>query len=100
MTVTSIYTDDDEVSAARGGENLRLRLAGVDEDEVAAGFVICSRKCPVPCVTYFDAQLQVRLSKLLFMRDSYSSSRYRVLRLDLCKYSPCPASWLIHSPST
>ena len=59
VTVAAIHRDDIEVSAARGGENLRLRLAGVDEDEVQAGFVLCSRRAPVPCVTYFDAQLQI-----------------------------------------
>lgn len=59
VTVTTIYRDDDEVQAALGGENLRLRLSGVDEDDIAPGFVICSRNTPVPCVTYFDAQLQV-----------------------------------------
>ncbi len=60
VTVTTVYRDDVEVAAARGGENLRLRLAGVDEDEVAGGFVLCSRSKPVPCVTYFDTQLQAR----------------------------------------
>ena len=59
VTVTTIYRDDDEVQAALGGENLRLRLSGVDEEDIAPGFVICSRNTPVPCVTYFDAQLQV-----------------------------------------
>ncbi|KAK9905118.1 hypothetical protein WJX75_009979 [Coccomyxa subellipsoidea] len=59
VTVTTIYRDDDEVAAALGGENLRLRLSGVDEDDIAPGFVICSRNTPVPCVTYFDAQLQI-----------------------------------------
>ena len=59
VTVTTIYRDEVEAQAARGGENLRLRLNGVDEDDIAAGFVICSRSAPVPCVTYFDAQLQI-----------------------------------------
>ena len=59
VTVAAIHRDDVEVQAARGGENLRLRLSGVDEDEVQAGFVLCSRRAPVPCVTYFDAQLQI-----------------------------------------
>ncbi|KAK9844180.1 hypothetical protein WJX81_007181 [Elliptochloris bilobata] len=59
VTVSAVYRDDVEVAAARGGENLRLRLAGVDEDEVAGGFVLCSRSKPVPCVTYFDTQLQI-----------------------------------------
>lgn len=60
MSVSAIYRDDVEVNAAKGGENLRLRLAGVEEEEMQAGFVICSRHVPVPCVTYFQAQLQVQ----------------------------------------
>ena len=36
VTVAAIHRDDVEVQAARGGENLRLRLSGVDEDEVQA----------------------------------------------------------------
>ena len=58
-TVTAVYRDEVEVGAAAGGENLRLRLAGVEEDDVAPGFVVCSRRAPVPVVTAFDAQLQV-----------------------------------------
>ncbi len=55
-----------EVNAAKGGENLRLRLAGVEEEEMQAGFVVCSRHVPVPCVTYFQAQLQVLVSLISF----------------------------------
>lgn len=58
--MSAIYRDDVEVNAAKGGENLRLRLTGVEEEEMQAGFVICSRHVPVPCVTHFEAQLQVR----------------------------------------
>lgn len=47
VTVSTIYRDENEVAAARGGENLRLRLSGVDEEDIQAGFVICSRNCPV-----------------------------------------------------
>ncbi len=46
--------------AAKGGENLRLRLAGIDDDDIASGFVVCSRDAVVPAVTYFNAQLQAR----------------------------------------
>ena len=65
VVVSTVYRDDVEVAAARGGENLRLRLTGVDEDEVAGGFVLCSRSKPVPCVTYFDVQLQARPHRAL-----------------------------------
>ena len=37
----------------------------MDEDEVAGGFVLCSRSKPVPCVTYFDVQLQARPHRAL-----------------------------------
>ena len=59
VTVTTIYRDEAEVAAAKGGENLRLRLAGVDEDDISPGFVLCSRQMPVPAVTHFEAQLQL-----------------------------------------
>ncbi len=48
------------LQAAKGGENLRLRLAGIDDDDIASGFVVCSRDAAVPAVTYFNAQLQAR----------------------------------------
>lgn len=65
VTVSAIYRDDVEVNAAKGGENLRLRLTGIEEEEMQAGFVICSRHVPVPCVTYFQAQLQVCILLLM-----------------------------------
>ena len=79
MTVTTIYRDDNEVQAAKGGENLRLRLAGVDEDEVSPGFVLCSRHLPVPAVTYFDAQLH--LLDLLEHKSLFSAGYKAILHV-------------------
>jgi translation elongation factor EF-1alpha len=59
VQVQTIYCDETEVGAAKGGENLRLRLTGVDEDDVQPGFVVCDPHVVVPVVTYFEAQLQV-----------------------------------------
>ena len=59
VTVAAVYRDEVEVPAALGGENLRLRLTGVEEDDVASGFVLCSARAPAPVVSYFDAQLQI-----------------------------------------
>ena len=67
VTVTSVYRDDAEVMAAKGGENLKLRLTGIDEEEMQPGFVICTRHLPVPCVTHFGAQLKVIITKLKHM---------------------------------
>jgi translation elongation factor EF-1alpha len=59
VQVQTIFCDETEVGAAKGGENLRLRLSGIDEDDVQAGFVVCDPHVVVPVVTYFEAQLQV-----------------------------------------
>lgn len=32
--VTTVWRDDDEVQAAGPGENLRIRISGIDEDQV------------------------------------------------------------------
>jgi peptide chain release factor subunit 3 len=59
VKVLSIFRDEEEVSAARPGENLRVRLQGVEEEEVSSGFVLSSRFSPVAVVTQFEAQVAV-----------------------------------------
>lgn len=66
VKVVSIIRDETEVNAARAGENLRLRLTGIEEDDISSGFVVCSRKSVVPAVTIFDAELQVLEHKGIF----------------------------------
>ena len=57
--MTAIYRDEVEVNAARPGENLRLRVQGVEEEDISAGFVLSSRFNPVPTVTQFECQIVV-----------------------------------------
>ena len=59
VKVTSIWRDEKEVNAARPGENLRLRVAGVEEEDISAGFVVSSRFNLVPVVTQFEAQVAI-----------------------------------------
>jgi len=59
VQVQAIFADETEVAAARGGENLRLRLTGVDEEDIQPGFVVCDPRVAVPVVSYFQAQLQI-----------------------------------------
>jgi peptide chain release factor subunit 3 len=60
VRVVGIWRDEEEVAAARPGENLRLRVSGVEEEDVSAGFVLCSRFPPlVPVVREFEAQVAI-----------------------------------------
>ena len=59
VKVTTVWRDENEVNAARPGENLRLRLAGIEEDEVSAGFVLSDIRKLVPVVHQFEAQIVV-----------------------------------------
>ncbi|KAI8073857.1 P-loop containing nucleoside triphosphate hydrolase protein [Gongronella butleri] len=58
--VTAIYNEtEEEVEQAMCGDNVRIRLKAVEDDEVSPGFVLCSAKKPVKTATQFVAQLAV-----------------------------------------
>ncbi|KAI8878977.1 hypothetical protein K501DRAFT_297315 [Backusella circina FSU 941] len=60
VEVTTIYNEtEDEIDIAMCGDNVRMRLKGVEEDEVMPGFVICTKKHPVKTSTAFEAQLAI-----------------------------------------
>ncbi|WOL20191.1 eukaryotic peptide chain release factor GTP-binding subunit [Canna indica] len=59
VKVLSIYCDEDKVKRAGPGENVRVRLSGVEEEDILAGFVLSSVANPVSAVTEFKAQLQI-----------------------------------------
>lgn len=42
MKVVAIYVDDDKVRRAEPGENLRVRLSGIEEEDILSGFVLSS----------------------------------------------------------
>lgn len=57
--VLGIYIEETEVKAAKSGDNVRLRLKGVEEEEVSTGFVVCDPSRPVKAATSFQAQLVI-----------------------------------------
>ncbi|XP_038725371.1 eukaryotic peptide chain release factor GTP-binding subunit ERF3A isoform X3 [Tripterygium wilfordii] len=59
VKVLAVFCDEDKVRHAGPGENLRLRLSGVDEDDISSGFVLSSVARPIAAVTEFVAQLQI-----------------------------------------
>ncbi|KAL8124073.1 hypothetical protein AgCh_011905 [Apium graveolens] len=58
VKVLAIYCDEDKVRRAGPGENLRVRLSGMEEEDTLSGFVLCSVARPIPAVTSFVAPLQ------------------------------------------
>lgn len=60
VEVSAIYNElEDEVSTGYCGDNVRLRLKGIEEEECSTGFVICEIKKPVKTTTTFEAQLAI-----------------------------------------
>lgn len=57
--VTSVVMEEEEVPAARSGDNVRIRVKGLEEEDVSAGFVMCSPSKPIHCVTTFIAQILI-----------------------------------------
>ncbi|KAJ3109641.1 translation termination factor GTPase eRF3 [Phlyctochytrium planicorne] len=57
--IMTIYMEDSEKEVAQSGENVRLRLKNVEEEDVLSGFVLCTPKRPVHAVTAFEARLAI-----------------------------------------
>ncbi|XP_062218968.1 uncharacterized protein LOC133918884 isoform X1 [Phragmites australis] len=55
----SIYCDEDKVRSAAPGENVRVKLSGIEEEDITSGFVLSSVTNPVGAVSEFNAQLQI-----------------------------------------
>lgn len=57
--VLAINIEEAEVKTAASGDNVRLKLKGVEEDDVSTGFVICEPARPVKASTRFLVQIIV-----------------------------------------
>lgn len=64
IEVQAIFNEtEEEIPSAIAGDNVRIRVRGVEEDDVSVGFVCCEPRKPVPSVTQFQAQLAILESK-------------------------------------
>lgn len=59
VKVIGINLDEKKVRRAGPGENVRVKLSGIEEDDIMAGFVLSSVANPVGAFTEFNAQLQI-----------------------------------------
>ncbi|KAJ3216590.1 translation termination factor GTPase eRF3 [Dinochytrium kinnereticum] len=57
--VMAIFQEEEEKNTAQSGENVRIRLKNVEEEDVLSGFVVCTPKRPVHAVTAFEARLAI-----------------------------------------
>jgi peptide chain release factor subunit 3 len=57
--ILQIYYEENETQFAVSGDNVRIKLKGIEEDEISPGFVICSPDYKINCVTSFEAQLAI-----------------------------------------
>lgn len=61
MEVLSLLSDDVETDNAGPGENLKLRLKGIEEEEILPGFILCNAENLCHSGRIFDAQVSVAL---------------------------------------
>ncbi|KAF9186148.1 translation termination factor GTPase eRF3 [Haplosporangium sp. Z 767] len=60
VEVQAIYNEiEEEIPMAAVGDNIRLRLRGIEEEDIMIGFVLCSPKNPVHVVSKFEAALGI-----------------------------------------
>ncbi|EGD75654.1 eukaryotic polypeptide chain release factor 3 [Salpingoeca rosetta] len=59
VTVDGITVDDEERDLCRSGDNVKLKLKNIEEEEIAKGHVLCQLKQPCSVCTVFDAQLVI-----------------------------------------
>ncbi|KAG0150783.1 hypothetical protein CROQUDRAFT_652030 [Cronartium quercuum f. sp. fusiforme G11] len=64
VEVSAIYNEmEDEVPRALCGDNVRIRLKGIEDEDVLPGFVLTDSIKPIHTVTRFEAQLAILDSK-------------------------------------
>ena len=62
ISISALFGEsEDEIDAASCGEQVRVRIRGVEEEDISPGAVLCSKKRPVHFVQKFEAQI-VRLN--------------------------------------
>jgi len=60
VEVAAIHTElEEEVERAFSGDNVRIRLRGVEDEDVSPGFVLSSPSKPIHAVRQFEAQLAI-----------------------------------------
>ncbi|KAK0628893.1 P-loop containing nucleoside triphosphate hydrolase protein [Bombardia bombarda] len=60
VEVAAVYGEtEDEMTIAQCGDQIRMRLRGIEEEDIMPGFVLCSPKRLVHTVSQFEAQIRI-----------------------------------------
>ncbi|CAG0919551.1 unnamed protein product [Notodromas monacha] len=59
VIVDQLWSDDYEVTRVSVGENVKIKLKGIEEDDVSPGFVLCDANSPCTTGRIFDAQIVI-----------------------------------------
>lgn len=59
VSVDQLWSDDDEVTSVGPGENVKIKLKGIEEEDVSPGFVLCDASNPIKTGKIFDAQVVI-----------------------------------------
>ncbi|KAI0420796.1 P-loop containing nucleoside triphosphate hydrolase protein [Xylaria grammica] len=60
IEISALYGEtEDEIQIGQCGDQVRMRLRGIEEDDISPGFVLCSPKRLVHNVRAFEAQIRI-----------------------------------------
>jgi len=60
VDVAAIYSEmEEELDIALCGDNVRIRLRGIEDEDISPGFVLTSPNKPIRAVRQFEAQLAI-----------------------------------------
>lgn len=60
ISISALYGEtEEEIPYATCGEQVRMKVRGIEEEDVMPGFVLCSPKRLVHCVSAFEAQINI-----------------------------------------
>jgi len=59
VSIDQLWSDDFEVTAVSPGENVKIKVKGIEEEDVSPGFVLCDSSNSIKVGRKFDAQLVI-----------------------------------------
>jgi peptide chain release factor subunit 3 len=58
VQVIQLWSDENETDRAVSGENVKIKLKGVEDADILSGFVLCSSDAPCRVGRIFDAEVR------------------------------------------